>query len=104
MVRITNYRRDFSEDEFQFDDWADDIVEDYESSVRENEKITKKMSQERLILHVWGPFLQPIQIQCKLNSCILNKKKLTTRNGGSDFDGHHRQWIKINPRRRYRRR
>ena len=48
MVRITNYRRDFSEDEFQFDDWADDIVEDYESSVRENEKITKKMSQESL--------------------------------------------------------
>ena len=31
MVRITNYRRDFSEDEFQFDDWADDIVEDYET-------------------------------------------------------------------------
>jgi len=57
MVKITNYRRDFSE--FQFDDWADDIVEDYESSVRENEKITKKMSQ------------------------------LTTRNGGPDFDGHH---------------
>ena len=48
MVRITNYRRDFSEDEFQFDDWADDIVEDYESSVRENEKITKKMNQESL--------------------------------------------------------
>ena len=46
MVRITNYRRDISE--FQFDDWADDIVEDYESSVRENEKITKKMSQESL--------------------------------------------------------
>ena len=62
MVRITNYRRDFSEDEFQFDDWADDIVEDYESSVRETEKITKKMSQERLILHVWLPFLQPKQI------------------------------------------
>ena len=53
MVRITNYRRDFSEDEFQFDDWADDIVEDYESSVRENEKITKKMSQESLKSSLW---------------------------------------------------
>ena len=56
MVRITNYRRDFSEDEFQFDDWADDIVEDYESSVRENEKITKKMSQERLKCSRLGVF------------------------------------------------
>ena len=53
MVRITNYRRDFSEDEFQFDDWADDIVEDYESSVRENEKITKKMSKESLKSSLW---------------------------------------------------
>ena len=96
MVRITNYRRDISE--FQFDDWADDIVEDYESSVRENEKITKKMNQESLKFFSaigqrirssdserfdWSDrdFIGPLDFKLK---------KLTTRNGGPDFDGHHR--------------
>ena len=85
MVRITNYRRDLSEDEFQFDDWADDIVEDYESSVRENEKNTKKMSQDSLpclfLLEPWW-LSNP-------RSHISNLGKLT-RNGGPEFDGHHR--------------